>query len=265
MPDPSLTSPLDSELRELGRWLDVPPELDVAAAVRTRVQAPEPVGQPHRRLWQAAAVLIALVTLTTAVVVASPQVRAALLDVLRVGSVEVHPGPAPTATPSPSGRTPASPERPVGQHTTTLAAARRSADFHVFVPAAPLQRPDEVLAGDGPQPTYVALRYHPGPGRPAAGPSGVAVQVDEIAGDSTRFFQKYLDGAPARLVRVDGAPGVWIDGPHELIVADRTGGIRFEPPRLAARTLVWQRDGVTLRLEGELTLRAALAVATGMR
>jgi hypothetical protein len=257
---------LDGELRELGRWLDVPPEHDLAAAVRARVQAPGSVGgQPHRRLWQAAAVLIALVAFGAAVVVASPQVRAALFDVLRVGSVEVHPGPAPTATPSPSRRTAAPAGPQAGQHTTTLAAARRSADFHVFVPTAPFHRPDEVLADDGPHPTYVALRYRPGPGRPAAGPSGVAVQVDEIAGDSTRFFQKYLDGAPARLVRVDGAPGVWIDGPHELIVADRSGGIRFEPPRLAARTLVWQHDGVTLRLEGDLTLQAALAIATGMR
>ena len=135
--------------------------------------------------------LIALVTLTTAVVVASPQVRAALLDVLRVGSVEVHPGPAPTATPSPSGRTPASPERPAGQHTTTLAAARPSADFHVFVPAAPLQRPDEVLVEDRPR-----RRTSPcgtTPAKAGRGRSiGVAVQVDEIAGDSTRFFQKYL-------------------------------------------------------------------------
>lgn len=259
MPDPASTSPVDSELRELGRWLEVPPEPDLASAVRARLRTAGSAGRPHRRLWQAAAVLVAFVTFAAAIVVASPQVRAALLDVLRVGSVEVHPGPAPTATLSPAQPGPAT-----GLHTTTLAAARRSAGFRVFVPAAPLQRPDEVLVEDGPRPTYVALRYSAGPGRPPASTGGLSVQVDEIAGDSTRFFEKYLSGAPARPVQVGDAPGVWIDGPHELIVVDRAGEVRVEPPRLAARTLVWQRDGVTLRLEGELTLQQALAVATGM-
>ena len=259
MPDPASTSPVDSELRELGRWLDLPPEPDVATAVRGRLQAPGSAGRPHRRLWRAAAVLIAFVTFAAAIVVASPQVRAALLDVLRVGSVEVHPGPAPTAT-----RSPAQPGRATGLHPTTLAAARRSAGFRLFVPAAPFEPPDEVLVEDGPHPTYVGLRYGAGPGRPPASTGGLSVQVDEIAGDSTRFFEKYLSGAPARPVQVGDAPGVWIDGPHELIVVDRAGEVRVEPPRLAARTLVWQRDGVTLRLEGDMTLREALAVATGM-
>jgi hypothetical protein len=134
------------------------------------------------------------------------------------------------------------------------------------VPAtAPLQRPDEVLVEDGQHPTYVALRYRAGPGRPPASTGGLAVHIDEIAGDSSRFFEKYLGGAAARLVRVGGAPGVWIDGPHELLVLDRAGEVRVEPARLATKTLVWQRDGVTLRLEGDLTLPQALAVATGMR
>jgi hypothetical protein len=248
---------VDSELRELSRWLAVPPEPDVATAVRARLQAAGSVGRPHHRLWRAAAVLVALMIVAAGTVVASPQVRAALLDVLRVGSVEVHPGPAPTAT---------SPPAPVvGLHAASLTAARESADFHVLVPGAPLQHPDEVLVENGPRPTYVALRYRAGPGRPPVSTGGLAVQVDEIAGDSTRFYEKYLDGAGARRVRVGGAPGVWIDGPHELIVVDRAGEVRVEQPRLAARTLVWQRDGVTLRLEADLTLAQALAVAGGMR
>jgi hypothetical protein len=229
-------------------------------AVRARLQTAGPIGRPHRRLWRAAAVLVVFVTVAAGIVVASPQVRAALLDVLRIGSVEVHPGPAPTATQSPAGLPPA-----VGLHPTTLTAAAQSADFHVYVPAAPLGHPDEVLVENGPHPTYVALRYRAGPGRPPASTGGLAVQIDEIAGDSTRFFEKYVDGASARRVEVGGAPGVWIDGPHELIVVDRAGAVRVEQPRLATRTLVWQRDGVTLRLEGDLTLPQALAVATGMR
>jgi hypothetical protein len=260
VPDPASTSPVDSELRELGRWLEVPPEPDVASAVRGRLQAVGSVGRPHHRLWRAAAVLVAFVTVAAATVVASPQVRAALLDVLRVGSVEVHSGPAPAGTASP---TPSAPV--VGLHAASLTAARQSADFPVFVPGPPFQQPDEVLVENGPRPTYVALRYRAGPGRPPASTGGLAVQVDEIAGDSTRFFEKYLDGAGARRVEVGGAPGVWIDGPHELIVVDRAGEVRVEQPRLATRTLVWQRDGVTLRLEADLTLAQALAVATGMR
>jgi hypothetical protein len=259
VPDPASTSPVDGQLRELGRWLDVPPESDVVTAVRARLRTAGSIGRPHRRLWQAAAVLAVVVTVAAGIVVASPQVRAALLDVLRIGSVEVHPGRAPTSTRSPARLPPV-----VGLHPTTLTAAERSADFHVYVPAAPLQRPDEVLVENGPRPTYVALRYRAGPGRPPVSTGGLAVQIDEIAGDSTRFFEKYLDRASARRVGVGGAPGVWIDGPHELIVVDRAGEVRVEQPRLATRTLVWQRDGVTLRLEGDLTLPQALAIATGM-
>ena len=48
-------------------------------------------------------------------------------------------------------------------------------------------------------------------------------------------------------------------------MVDQAGEVRVEPPRLATKTLVWQRDGVTLRLEGDLTLPQALAIATGMR
>jgi hypothetical protein len=260
VPDRSSTSPFDSELRELGRWLEVPPEPDVASDVRARLQAPAPVDRWHRRLWQVAAVVIALVTVAATIVAASPQVRAALLDVLRIGSVEVHRAPAPTVTRSPAQLAPGA-----GLRTTTLADAKRSADFHVFVPADPLQHPDEVLVEDGARPAYVALRYRAGPGRPPASTGGLAVNVDEIAGDSSRFYEKYLGGTSARRVRVGGAPGVWIDGPHELLVLDRAGEVRVEQARLATRTLVLQRDGVTLRLEGDLTLARALAIATGMR
>ena len=267
MPDPQSTAPLDSELSELARWLEVPPEPDVTAAVRARLQVPGTTGRQQQRwTWRVAAVLVAVVTLAAAVVAASPRVRAALLDVLRIGAVQLHPGPAPTLSPqSPASQPPWPPPLQAGLESTTLAAARRSATFRVLVPAGTLADPDEVVVERGPHPAYVALRYRPGPGRPPTGPSGMAVQVDEIAGDSSRFFQKYLDGAAARLVDVDGAPGVWVEGPHELWVEDRTGAIRYEPPRLAARTLVWQRDGVTLRLEGDLTLQAALAIATGMQ
>jgi hypothetical protein len=265
MSDPRWTSPLDGELYELGRWLDVPSEGEaVPAAVRARLEqggaaAPGTSGaRRHGWTWRAAAVLAVVIALAAAVVAASPPVRAALLEVLRIGSVRVHEGPAP-----PSGQS-SLPEQP-GMDATTLAAARRSAAFRVLVPTGRFADPDDVLAEPGPRRTYVALRYRPGPGRPPAGPSGVAVQIDEIAGDSTRFLDKYLDRAAARSVQVGDAPGVWIDGPHELIVADRSGAVRFEPARLSARTLVWQRDGVTLRLEGDLSLPEAVAVATSMR
>jgi len=266
MPDPSSRFPLDSELYELGRRLEVPPEGDVAAAVRARLHVTRGTGG-QRRVWsrRVAAVLITVVALTAAVATASPRVRAELFDVLTIGAVQLRWNPAPTVTPS-AGPQPSWPGEPQpGLRSTTVAAARRSAAFPVFVPGGALADPDEVLIERGPRPTYVALRYRPAPGRPPAGPSGVAVHIDEIAGDSARFFQKYLDRSAARSVEVDGAPGVWIDGPHELFVTDSGGAVRHEPPRLAGRTLIWQRDGVTLRLEGDLTLPAALAIATGMR
>lgn len=62
-------------------------------------------------------------------------------------------------------------------------------------------------------------------------------------------------------VAVGGARGVWISGAPHLFF--RTAGSEDEdaPPRLAANTLLWERDGLTLRIEAALGRDDAIRIA----
>jgi hypothetical protein len=60
---------------------------------------------------------------------------------------------------------------------------------------------------------------------------------------------------PIVRVRVNGALGYFVGGRHAVNLPD---ALR---PRLAGNTLVWMHNAVTYRLETELGLREALALA----
>jgi len=264
-PDGADRAGLAGELRELGRWLDVPAAPDVRAAVRTRLAAAP--GPARLRLgpdWsdrttRAAAALLAFALLLAGTLAVSPRARAAVVELFTFGAVRVNTGapPVPADTGTPTGRF----GGPLpGTAETTLAGARAAAPFPVVAPAA-LGAPDQVLVQLGDRPGLVALRYGPGPGRPAAGAAGVAVELDQFAGTVVPYIDKYLRGSAAEQVRVGTAPGYWLEEPHDLFYVDPLGRQRHEGSRLAAQTLLWQRGGVTLRLEGDLTLAEALAIA----
>ena len=69
-------------------------------------------------------------------------------------------------------------------------------------------------------------------------------------------------GSTVEEVEVDGARGYWIEGaPHQFVFEDVRGRMRHESLRLATNTLVWEREGITLRLEGELERDQAIRVA----
>jgi hypothetical protein len=53
---------------------------------------------------------------------------------------------------------------------------------------------------------------------------------------------------------VGGQPAVWIDARHAVQFA-------FGQPELAGKVLIWQQDGVTLRLDGHVDLATALRIA----
>ncbi len=55
-------------------------------------------------------------------------------------------------------------------------------------------------------------------------------------------------------VEVDGEPGIWVEGRHVV------SGL-FGEPRLAGNVLLWEQDGLTMRLEGRVTKEQALALA----
>jgi len=258
---------LERELVELGRRLDVPAPPQVATAVRRRIESqteaggplPIPTGRPgpsQSRAWWLSPRLLqsaaALLLIFVALFALSPQVRAAVRDVLQFAGIELHEESAPVR-PSPTSL----PSLP-GERTVTLAEAQAQADFTIRVPAE-LGTPDEVRVADGEPPRVVSLIYHAGPGRPAADSSGVAIRIDEFAGSVTPVYEKY--GVQVEKVLIDGSLGIWVPRPHTLMYIDRSGTFRQEAARMSAQTLIWQVGATTLRMEGDFSKEEAIGIA----
>ena len=75
---------------------------------------------------------------------------------------------------------------------------------------------------------------------------------------TSSFADFIATSAPALLPGATG-PGVWITGRPHLVLLP--GGA----PRLAADTLIWQRNKLTVRLEGATTLQQAVTIAESLR
>jgi hypothetical protein len=88
------------------------------------------------------------------------------------------------------------------------------------------------------------------------------VLFSELQTGADPFLLKKFAGAATTVepVSIDGAPGVWIFGGRHVFLSPTL------PPRYAGNTLVWQRGGITYRLEGRgLTLARATALARRLR
>jgi hypothetical protein len=241
---------VEAELRAVGRSLEVPPAGDLTAAVRQRLEGRAPgrrykpaLGIRHSRLgWRAA--LVALAALLV-VMVATPQGRAAIVHVFRLAGVELRQEPGPARHPGSRASLP-------GQRGMSLERARRQVSFPILVPAA-LGRPGEVVVSD--RGRVVSLIYP----RTRYG----LVRIDEFAGHLDQLvFEKFVHPGDVTEVRVNGARGLWVKGPQELVYITRDGTPAAASARLTTgNTLVWGTRQVAVRLEGNLTRTAALAIA----
>ena len=243
---------VESELRAVGRDLEVPPAGELTAAVRHRLEE-RPVsrrhllargtGIPRRRLGWRAALVVAVAFL--AALIATPQGRAAIIQVFRFAGVELRQGPGPVRSPGGSAFLP-------GERRMSLEQARHQVSFPILVPAA-LGQPGEVVVSDGGR--VVSLIYR-------RTPYGL-VRMDEFAGYLDQvYFQKIIDFRDVTRVEVTGAKGLWIKGPHELVYITRDGTPAIASARLTTgNTLIWGTRQVALRLEGNLGKTAALAIA----
>ena len=69
-------------------------------------------------------------------------------------------------------------------------------------------------------------------------------------------------GTTVRMVTIDGEPGLFVEGDeHFVMFRDETGAIRDDRTYLAGTVLLWNRGPLLLRLEGDLTLGEAVALA----
>jgi hypothetical protein len=218
---------LEHELRALP--IAFPEAPDLAPRVLARLE------RPVRRWWLAPA-LVALAA--AGALLAIPQTRAAILDLLRIGGVEVR-------RVETQPRAPVRP--PVLGREVSFDVAQRAVDFPLLVPRGLF-----TAYVDG---SMVNLRWK-------------RYVLSQWRGEQLPFAQKQLGpGSQTLSVDVRGATGLWITGAaHEIVYRDPTSGeIVAKSRRLAGNVLIWEVGGVTYRLEGARTIADARAVARNLR
>ena len=246
---------LERKLRALASAEEWPPTPDLAPGVVGRLeQAAGPASAapgrssptPRRRRRRALAAALALLVALPGAALAFPEVRGDVLEWLGLRDVEVR------RTPQPPPARELRPEPDLGSR-VTLAQARRRVGFAPLVPGA-LGAPDEVRV-DGPR---VALVYREA--------KRIGVLITQQQGGEVIAEKLAGPGTTVERVSVDGAPGAWLAGePHAILFMDARGRFREERLRLADDTLVWERDGLVLRVEGAASRERALAIARSLR
>jgi hypothetical protein len=261
---------LERALVDLGARLDYPQMPTLAVQVRNRLErelAPPTVREvlrPYRPLRRSLA--FALVGL----LLVAGAATAALFTVRGV-DIRIRPTP-PTVSPTPSLPTGESPDLgrvlSLGER-VTLAEARRSVSFPVRVPTLPgVGSPDQVFVDDEPSGGRVTLLYRPRRQFPRAATTDVGLLITQFrAGFDEEFIVKEAGpGTRVEQTSVDGAPGYWVTGePHTVVHVDETGSFFSDDVRLAGNTLLWERRGITFRLEADIDRQFALRIAVSLR
>ncbi|HVR88941.1 MAG TPA: hypothetical protein VHG53_05275 [Candidatus Limnocylindria bacterium] len=260
-------------LADLGTLIDFPAVPDVRARVQARIAEPRRMpwwGAFARARYPLAPVLLTAVVMIIAVLVFSPQARATAADILRLRGVEIFRGPLPSPTPTPTpGPTP-SPSLALGQP-VTLDEARQRAGYAVLVPAdAALGAPDEVYLRPTAGSMQVSFVYRSRPPIPLSAQAGVSAVVSEFGNATVQssFFGK-LVGPDTKLenVTVNGGNGFWLEGkPHGFFYQERgSSTVTDEPLRLAGNTLLWEQNGMILRIEAQVDKATALRIAASFK
>jgi hypothetical protein len=239
-------------------------DVDLVPAVLDRIRGSKATtparDRPARRRRNVVLVAVACLGLAACTVI--PPIREAVVALFRVNGILVRQGPAtspPSTTsatsPASTGSSPSPSVDPVYAglgEPITVAQAEAGSHGRLLLPSA-LGRPDVVFRRG----SLVTLGYG------AAHPRWLVMEVVE---PSTVLLEKIaLTGSRVRRLTVNGGPGVWIEGPQELVYVGPDREPRFESPRLSANTLIWEQHGVSVRIETPQGLKAALGVAASMR
>jgi hypothetical protein len=224
---------LEAQLRALEiEWPETP---DIATAIRPHLH--RKMGTVPILRWRL--VVAAVVAVLLGGVAAIEPARSAVLEFLGLKSVKIErraPDPPP---PAESGLD-------LGEQ-VTLEQARRRAGFNA-TPPTDLGEPDEVWIRDE---HFVSFVY---------GRGDDLLLVSEALAEP--FIEKSVGpGVNIEEVRDGDARGYFLSGaPHGFGYV--TGGTaRFEDQRLAGNTLILERDGLLIRIEGEITKERALQIA----
>ncbi len=232
---------LEQRLTALGAALEIPPAPDLVPAVLAALPARRRRRGPARRTL---AVAVAVTLLVAGGAMAAPPTRHFILRILGLRGVQIE-------------RVPRLPPPPPGAglrlglgHRVSPAGARRAVSFTPLIPPG---SPATYLNRDVPGGRVSFLV-----GR---------ILITEFRGTQTPFIRKVI-GPHTRLihVRVDGGAGVFLSrAPHQVLFQTRNGLVQGDRVRLAGNVLLFDRRGLTVRLEGAHGLGEALALARSLR
>lgn len=87
----------------------------------------------------------------------------------------------------------------------------------------------------------------------------VGMIVTQFQAESPGIVKQIAPGGSEFVDFGDGLFGLWVPGPHELVLPDADGSA--VGGRSAGNTLLWEQDGLTIRIETALTKAEAVAIA----
>lgn len=253
-----MTEPFETRLQALAKEFKYPTTPPVANAVMARLRVSSPRPRNRQFAWAMVAVIILLAGLMFV-----PPVRAAVLEFIQVGIVRIFPAPVEKSAPAiqaPPTATPASTpesslpflETLLGE--TTLEEAQSIVDFPIPLPAYPsdLGAPDRVYLQNAngwmlilvwldPQSSHVEMSLH-------------------IIESGSWAIEKYQPAAIEETT-VHGQRAVWTSGPYPLLLSN--GNIDLTR-MVDGHVLIWEENGITYRLETNLTMEEAVRVAESL-
>lgn len=253
---------LEEALRDVGARLSYPASADLRPAVLARLERGEGRGlldmfRSPLSLAPALATLVLLLAATFAFQPAAGQAAEAL------GLRGIGLFPAPRMVLISGGQV-----LPANVHKVASAeAASGEVGFTVRVPES-LGAPDAVFARSAGDTALAILVYGQRQGIPVASTTGVAVLITEVRGSlEAQLLGKTLPpGTTVEELEVNGGPGVWIEGePHQFFYRAPDGEILMDTVRLAGNVLLWEQDGLLMRVEAQVDRERALRIAESMR
>lgn len=250
---------LETRLGDLGARWDAPaaPDLVVDVLAGRGSMSPSPRRTRPRRIVLA----LAATAIVLGTVAAIAPARNAILDFFDIGGVRVVTTPhLSPPTPSPQQSTTAGATNPLGQR-IDVARARARAPFALRLPGIPATGPDDVFVQTPPADGAYALVW-----RHARDVARGRLILTEFRGQL--FAEKLLDPSvtTVQTTSVDGVTALWLSGgPHTFGYLDSSGAFQTGTTRGVGDVLIWERSGVTYRIEGAASLTQALRVAASLR
>jgi len=253
---------LENALTRTGKSIAYPATPALAARVQSRLESrTRPTfGLPRRALIALTALLVAL-----ALLVAIPETREALAQILGLRTIRIIPvTPTLTSPPTPlpstsSGQALKGEGSRIQCCVTTLADAQARSRFRILLP--PNQTASKVYLqtipafGSGAQQIILVF------GDPNA-PNFVLYQATNF------LYGKLVSGGTAiGEATVNRQRALWFTGlPHVLVYLDANGNVQFESERVVnLNTLVWESGEVTYRVETPLSKEDAIRFAESLQ